>query len=360
MRLREVRIRLRRAAIQLDRLLDRGVALLVVQLPRPQVVLVGLGIARAAALDVRRLLLRQARAQCAHDVLRDLALGREYVLEPAVEALRPEVESVARRNELHGDPGAVRGAAHAAFQHRGHAERAADLTNIRGAFLELEGRGPRDDLQPAHAAERIDDLLGDPVAEITLVARRAHVRERQDRDRGMRRGRHRGADGHGLRRERGGRVLARRGPRDRRRRWRRFVAAGGSRLRTLDATRRDVEGPGQAAGERKAERREHDHELVRPGRQADRIEGRVRDLDQHPGDQDVDHRDAHHLAAAQLGEPAGGRGSRVVHPVLGIQPNDYKWRCWIPGVAGRWPVTHRLDAAQARLSATRGFPAANP
>ena len=63
------------------------------------------------------------------------------------------------------------------------AERATDLAHVGRAALELEGRGSRGDLQPAHAAQRVDDLLGDAVAEVLLVARGTHVGEGQDRDR---------------------------------------------------------------------------------------------------------------------------------------------------------------------------------
>ena len=58
----------------------------------------------------------------------------------------------------------------------------ADLSEFDVLSPEEERRGATGDLQAGHVGQRIDDLLGQAVAEILVVLVRAHVGERQHRD----------------------------------------------------------------------------------------------------------------------------------------------------------------------------------
>ncbi len=137
-----------------------------------QVQVVRLCIAGTAALDQLPLLPAQADAQRSNELLRDLGLDREDVAEIPVIALRPQVIAVRGTHELRGDPHALTRLADAALEHRAYTERATDFAHVGGPALELERRGARGDPQVADAAQRVDDLLGDAVAEVLLVADR--------------------------------------------------------------------------------------------------------------------------------------------------------------------------------------------
>ena len=64
-----------------------------------------------------------------------------------------------------------------------HAELLPDVAEVLVPPLEGEGGGSTGDPQPLDVRERVQDFLGDPVGEVLLVPRRAHVRERQHGDR---------------------------------------------------------------------------------------------------------------------------------------------------------------------------------
>ena len=148
-----------------------------------QIVVVGveaLGRLALGALDLRLLELWRDRAD---DALGHPVLQLEDVLERAVEAVGPEMGAGRRIDELAGDAHAVRGLAHAAFEHVAHAELAADLPHVDGAALVGEARIAGDHEQPANARQRGDDVLDHAVGEILLLGVAAHVLERQHGDR---------------------------------------------------------------------------------------------------------------------------------------------------------------------------------
>ena len=106
------------------------------------------------------------------DRARDLVLHVEDVLQLAVVALGPELEAVARVDQLHGDADAVARAAHAALEHRRDAELVGDRRADRRRLSERERRRARRDAQTRQLRERVEDLLGDAVAEPVLVLAR--------------------------------------------------------------------------------------------------------------------------------------------------------------------------------------------
>src|SRR2546426_10834431 len=118
------------------------------------------------------------------DRLRDLILNGKHVSEVAVEPLGPSLDSRLCIHELRGDPDPIAKPAHTAFDDITHAQLPAYLTHVYcPAFVAKRGIA-RDDRQVREIRQAVDDVLGDPVAEIFLRCVTAEVRERQDCDRG--------------------------------------------------------------------------------------------------------------------------------------------------------------------------------
>ena len=89
----------------------------------------------------------QPQLERIHDGARDLVLDREDVLELAVVGLGPEVVAVLHVDELRGDADPVADLAHAALEHRRHAELLADLPDVH--LLPLEREATRCARRPA-------------------------------------------------------------------------------------------------------------------------------------------------------------------------------------------------------------------
>ncbi|MNF84439.1 hypothetical protein D3C84_668000 [compost metagenome] len=119
------------------------------------------------------------------DAFSDLILQLEDVVERAFEALRPEVRSGRRIDQLPGDAHPVTGPAHAAFQHVTHAELLADTLDVHGAAFVREAGIARDHEQPTDPRQGSDDVLHHAVGEIFLLRVAAQVLEGQDGDRGF-------------------------------------------------------------------------------------------------------------------------------------------------------------------------------
>jgi hypothetical protein len=119
----------------------------------------------------------------AGDGRRDLILHRKNVGQLAVVALRPEMAAVGGRDQLRGDADAAPGPPHAAFQDRRHSQSFGNLANVQLFTAKRKRRRPSNHLQPRNLRQSVDDLLGQPVAEIFLLLVAAHVGERQNRDR---------------------------------------------------------------------------------------------------------------------------------------------------------------------------------
>jgi hypothetical protein len=121
----------------------------------------------------------------ADHAVRDLVLHGEHVVEIPVVALGPEVIGRLGLHELTGDANTVAGLSHAALEHVANAHLTSDLTDVHAATLVGEARVARDDEQPAEARQTGNDVLGDPVREMSLLGIAAHVDERQHRDGGL-------------------------------------------------------------------------------------------------------------------------------------------------------------------------------
>ena len=153
-------------------------------LPAAQVVLVG----HRPGLRPRQCLLlplaQRVASQRGRYVVCDLGLDREHLLERAIEALRPAVMARGHLHQLHGDPQVIVRLAHAAFEQCPHSQRPPDLAHVRTRAAVLEGGRSRRHAQAFDLRQRVDQLLRQPLAEVILIAPRAHVGERQHRNRG--------------------------------------------------------------------------------------------------------------------------------------------------------------------------------
>jgi hypothetical protein len=141
--------------------------------------LIGFGTGGSALLDRFLLLGQQLEPQGRNDLLGDLILDRENVGEVAIVALGPEMVAGRSVDQLGGDPNAVAGLAHAAFQHVADAEFARDLADIDRAALEGECGVAGDHRQRRDVGQIGGYVLADPVAEIFLLGLAAHVGEGQ-------------------------------------------------------------------------------------------------------------------------------------------------------------------------------------
>ena len=295
MGLRVVRVERDRAAEHGRRLVpgaDRGLA---GELAPAQVELVGLEVARRVALAAPFGRAGEGALERLRDLARDLVLDREDVLEAPLPGLRPQVVAVAGTDQLRGHPHAVAGLAHAALEDRLDRELAADLARVDAAVAEAEGGRARGHAQAAHAAHRIDDLLGQPVAEPVLVVLGAEVGEGQDRDRG--------AALRGRRRDRAGS-------------WRDDIRARGrgeNGRRAHDPAGGVVVDPGQDTGEHEPGGHREDQRALRPRRQSQRLEGRVGDLQQQPAEDEVRGSDAEHAPAPEFAQRATEPARELVH-----------------------------------------------
>ncbi len=142
---------------------------------------------RLEGRDVRslppgRLARAQAEVELLHDRGGDLVLDLEHVDELAVEALAPDVRIVGDVDELRRDPQPLARLADAALEHGAYPQRLAHPAQVLLA-TEAERRGTRDHPQIREPGQRVDDLFGQPVAEVVVLAVGAHVDERQHRDR---------------------------------------------------------------------------------------------------------------------------------------------------------------------------------
>jgi len=165
---------------------DRLVAVRIqIQLP---CLLVGnecLHVLDARGAHQRALLVVEQYVERSGHVLGDVQLHGETVLQRAVVGMRPKVVTVAGADQLGGDACTLALAAHAAFEHGGHAQRLADLAQVLVLALELERRGATHHLQAIDARQRVQDLLGQAIGEELVFRVGRHVDEGQHRDRAL-------------------------------------------------------------------------------------------------------------------------------------------------------------------------------
>ena len=121
------------------------------------------------------------------DVLGNFVLNGEEILEIAVVAFGPDMVAGRGLDELGGDPDALAGLAHAAFDDIAHPQFPPNFGDVHRLPLEHERGVARDNEQATAAAQLGDDVLGDAIGEILLLGIARHVGEWQHGDRGFRR-----------------------------------------------------------------------------------------------------------------------------------------------------------------------------
>ncbi len=125
-----------------------------------------------------------------HDVAHDPVLQIEDLRALRLVPSRAELRSAFRVAQRHRDPQAAVGLSHAALHHVARAKFVANLPRRRRAPLESLHGVERHHPHSGKAAERVDDVLGDPVAEVLAPRIAAQVGEGQNRyGRHRRRGR---------------------------------------------------------------------------------------------------------------------------------------------------------------------------
>ena len=135
----------------------------VQKLATRKVVVVGLEVGMVSGCRARRNVSGDGR----RDGGGDLGLDVEDIGELAVEGLGPEL-SPALVEQLRRDAQLVARLAHAALQHMAHTEHRADALDTDVAVLERERGSAADHVQLTDARERVQDLLGDAVAEVAV------------------------------------------------------------------------------------------------------------------------------------------------------------------------------------------------
>jgi len=92
------------------------------------------------------------------------------------------VAAVASRDELRGHPNAIAGLANAPFEDVSDIEDLGDPADVFLLPPECKRRRSRNDLQSGRLDQQVDDLFGQPIAEVFVLRVRAQVREGQHRN----------------------------------------------------------------------------------------------------------------------------------------------------------------------------------
>ncbi len=136
---------------------------------------VGSPLERFRILDVGK----PSGAERAGDSSGELVLHGEDVLQLTVVALRPEESSVVGGGELRGDAEPVALSAHTALEHHRDVEECTDRPHVERAPLEREDGGARGDAHRFVLVERVDQFIGDAVAQVLVLRVRTGVDERE-------------------------------------------------------------------------------------------------------------------------------------------------------------------------------------
>src|SRR6516164_9878664 len=117
------------------------------------------------------------------NALGDLVLEGKDIGQFAIVAIRPQVVTSRRLDQLCGDAETIGGPPHAAFEHVAHAELATDFAYVHSRTLVSKGGAARDHKKCMVVRQVGDDVLGDTLREILLFGLAAHIGKGQHRDR---------------------------------------------------------------------------------------------------------------------------------------------------------------------------------
>ncbi len=144
-----------------------------------------LGAVRPLAQAAPRLDVDDLEADGARDPGDDLVLNLQDRAARGVEALGPELASIARVDQPDVDAHPLPIHDHAAFEQIAHVELTSDLPRVGAAALVRKGGVARDDGGSGQGTGEIaDEAVGDPIGHVVLLAVAAEIDERQHDDRG--------------------------------------------------------------------------------------------------------------------------------------------------------------------------------
>jgi hypothetical protein len=135
--------------------------------------------------------------QGVRDRSRNLILHGKDIVPGAFVLVRPQQPAAMDVYQLRGDPQALARDADASLRYVLHFQTHSDFARILGPAFELKYRAACDDPQIFESRQRVDQLFGETIAEILVLARGSKVHEGQNRQRRLAR----------LRGARGGRGL---------------------------------------------------------------------------------------------------------------------------------------------------------
>ncbi len=150
--------------------------------PPLQVVLVGFEARRRLPVEPGVRVARKHDLQRLGHLAGDVGLNAEDILDLAVVGFRPYVKAGVGLDQLCGHPDPPPLPADASFEHMAHAQVESDRGNVDVFVLEVERRRPSSDPEFLQPAERVENFLRQPIAEVLISRVVAHVQEWEDGD----------------------------------------------------------------------------------------------------------------------------------------------------------------------------------
>ena len=263
----------------------------------------GIGIGRCLGDDAL-----DARGQLVGDGHGDLVLQREQILVGALIGFAPDVEAVARVDQLRRHAHATAGLAQGAFEQPAHTQLAGEHARVPARSAQGERGGARSDLEAFVPRQAIEQFLGNAIGEEALVALRAQIRERQYADGVDRRVTGRSGLGRAVGRllEPGRRIHAIQPPggaTDREQHHghgERGAGTPGDAALAGHAARGHIEEPRNNQRHRETENHAEHGPGQSPGRQAQRFKGDLGRLQHDPADHRIGDAGTHHAAPLQF------------------------------------------------------------
>src|SRR5438034_3080578 len=156
---REMRIEFYRSLEHLSGKLYALARPLLEELPCTKIKLVCLHVLRRRFKETALLALGERETQRFNDTAGNFILDREDVFDLSVEPLRPQVITVPRVDELHGDADPVASLSNAAFKKRLHTQSSSNLARIDACSTKCEAGCSSRDVECPDFGKRIQNLL---------------------------------------------------------------------------------------------------------------------------------------------------------------------------------------------------------
>ena len=148
-------------------------------IPAFQVVIVGADAGVGAREQRRFRPAGQLQAESPNNVAGNLLLDREDVLHGPVEGFRPEIDAGCDIDQLRAHAQTRAGDAHTSRKHVGHLQLPAHLLHVLLDTAQPRRGVPGDYAHSPEPGERVDQLLGQAVAEVVVLRAGAEVGKRK-------------------------------------------------------------------------------------------------------------------------------------------------------------------------------------